>query len=267
MEIPLIKGRFFDDRDTEKATQVAIVDETFARRFWADGDAVGKRLKQGGPEANNPWVTIVGVVGDVRQYSLDAVAPRVAVYEPDSQNPDSGMYLVLRTDGNTSGVASAAKAEVQAMDPNVPLFDVKMMDKRLSESLARRRFSMLLLLVFAGVALFLATVGIYGVVSYSVTQRSHEIGVRMALGAQRQDVLRMMVVQGMKPALVGLGTGLAAAFILTRFMAGLLFGVSATDASSFAGIPLLLGAVGFMATYIPARRATRVEPMVSLHYE
>ncbi|MBV8858086.1 MAG: ABC transporter permease [Acidobacteria bacterium] len=264
MRVPLKSGRYFDERDAKDSTPVAIIDESMARTYWRGADPVGRRLKTGGDDA--PWLTIVGVVGGVKQYALDTDS-RVTVYLPHGQNPSGTMYLVARTSSDPDALAPALVREARAIEPNVAVFDVKTMEGRLSESLARRRFAMLALGLFALVALLLAAVGIYGVMSYSVAQRTREIGVRVALGASRRDVLGLVLKRGMLLALVGIGAGLAGAFALTRLMASLLFGVSAADPVTYAAIALLLGTAALLACYVPARRATKVDPMVALRYE
>jgi ABC-type antimicrobial peptide transport system permease subunit len=223
-------------------------------------------LKFGGPNSGAPWMTVVGVVANVKQYALDTDS-RVTLYTPHLQSPDHTMYVVARTKNDPLGVAAAVTREARAMDPNSPVFDVKTMDQLLSDSLARRRFSMLALGLFALVAMTLAAVGIYGVISYAVAQRTREIGVRVALGAQSRDVLALVLKQGMSMALVGVGLGLVAAFALTRVMSGLLFGVNATDALTFVVVPLSLTAVALVACLVPARRAAKVDPMIALRYE
>jgi predicted permease len=265
MKIPLVKGRFFDEHDTKDSEKVIVIDENMARTYWPDADPIGKRLKLGGPSSTQPWLTVVGVVGNVKQYALDTDS-RVALYAPLSQDPESNMYLVART-SDPAGTAAAVTKEVHALDPNIPVYEVKTVEQLLSDSLARRRFAVVALGLFALVAMILAAVGIYGVISYSVTQRTREIGIRMALGAERGDVLRLIVRQGMLLALVGLGLGLAGALGVTRLMESLLFGVGATDPLTFIGIAILLGSVALVACYIPARRAAKVDPMVALRYE
>ena len=266
MKTPLIRGRFFTEQDTPESPKVAIIDENMASTYWPGVDPVGKRLKWGRVESDSPWLTVVGVVARVKQYALDTDS-RVAFYTPHQQSPYGGMYVVVRTATDPLSVAAAISREARAMDPNVPIYDVKSMEQRLTESLARRRFAMLALGVFAVVAMILAAVGIYGVMSYSVTQRTREIGIRMALGAPTQGVLKLIVGQGMLLAGVGVGIGLAGAVATTRLMASLLYGTSPTDPVTFAAIGALLASVALLACYIPARRATKVDPMVALRYE
>ena len=266
MKIPLIAGRFFSEQDTPDSLKVAIVDENLARTYWPGDDPLGKRLKAGSPDSKNPWLTVVGVVANVKQYALDSDS-RVSFYTPHKQSPAGTLYAIVRTSTDPRGTGASVAGVAREMDPNVPIYDVKIMAERLSESLARRRFAMLALGVFALVAMVLAAVGIYGVMSYSVTQRTREIGIRMALGAQTKGVLTLIVGQGMLMAGVGVAIGLAGALAATRVMASLLFGVTATDSVTFVGISLLLAAVAFFACYFPARRATKVDPMVALRHE
>jgi putative ABC transport system permease protein len=267
MNIPLIKGRYFDDRDVATSQPVAIIDETMQRKFWADEDPIGKRIAfQRDPQGNPIWREIVGVVGHVRHRGLEGESP-VQYYLPHRQLPNGGMFVVVRTANEPSSLASAVRGSIQAADRELPVYRVTTMDQVVADSMTQRRFAMTLLGIFAAVALVLASVGLYGVMAYSVTQRTHEIGIRMALGARTADVLRMVVGQGMVLALIGLGIGLVAALGLTRLMTTLLFGVSATDPLIFAILPLVLAGVAMAASWIPARRATRVDPMIALRYE
>jgi putative ABC transport system permease protein len=267
MEIPLLKGRAMDEHDRENAPLVALVSETMAQQLWPGQDPLGKRVKFPGSEKRpQPWRTVVGVVKDVKQYGLDR-KDNMQLYLPQAQFPASYMSLVVRTGPDPNSMAAAVKNEVQAIDKDQAVFNVTSMEQLLSNSISLRRFSMLLLLFFALVALTLASIGIYGVISYSVSQRTHEIGIRMALGARERDVLRMVLGQGMLLTLAGVGLGLLGAFALTRVMSSLLFGVTATDPATFAAVSLLISVVAFLACYIPARRATRVDPMIALRYE
>jgi predicted permease len=264
MEIPIVQGRFFNDHDTTDVPPVVLIDQKFAKRFWPHESAVGKRVKQGGPKT--PWSTIVGVVGTVKEYGLD-IDGRMVVYYPEQQAADGDLYLVARTSNDPASVASAMVREIHAIDPGVPVFEVRTMQERLHDSLARQRFSMAVLGGFAGFALLLAAVGVYGVISYMVTQGTHDIGLRMALGAERRNILGLVVRQGMTLAGIGIVAGLIGAFSLTRVMATLLFGVSATDVFTFSAVTLFLAAIALVASYVPALRATRVDPVVALHYE
>ena len=263
LKIPLIAGRLFGDQDVKESLTVAIIDEHMASTYWPGGDAVGKRLKRGGSASTAPWMTVVGIVANIKHYSLDTDT-RVTYYTPQLQTPASSMYVTVRTTGDPSRMAGAVTQEARAMDPNVPVYDVKTMDNRLSESLARRRFAMFALGLFAAVAALLAAIGIYGVMSYTVAQRTREIGIRVALGANTGDVMRLMVSQGMKLAVIGVGIGLGTAIAVTRVMSSLLFGTSTTDSTTFAVIALFLAGVALLASYIPARRATKVDPMIAL---
>jgi putative ABC transport system permease protein len=266
MGIPLLRGREFDNRDVEGATPVVIINDTFARRFFAGEDPIGKRFVYGSPDPKNPWITIVGVVGDMRRTGFDRPV-RPETFLPEAQNPDNALTIVARTATDPAGLAGALRNEVWSIDKDQSVYDIKTMHQTLSEMMSQRRFNMLLLGLFASVALTLAAVGIYGVISYSVTQRSHEIGIRIALGAQSSDVLKMVVGQGMLLAGIGVSIGLIAAFALTQLMSSLLFGVRAADPVTFALISLLLIGVALVACLVPARRATRVDPMVALRYE
>ena len=262
MEIPLCQGRYFAEHDTADMPQVAIIEERFAQRFWPRGDAIGKHLSF---EAKHAF-TIVGVVGVVKQYGLEADG-KIAVYFPQQQQPDNGMFLVVRTSTDAAGLAGAVVREIHAVDPDAAVYGIRTMQDRLYDSLARQRFATTMLGAFAAFALLLAAVGIYGVMSYLVTESTHDIGVRLALGARPGNIMRLVVRQGMELAATGILLGLAGAAALTRVMASLLFGVSATDAATFAAVAALLAAVAFAATAIPARRATRVDPMTALRVE
>ncbi|HSB12051.1 MAG TPA: ABC transporter permease [Blastocatellia bacterium] len=267
MGIPLLRGREFDDRDAIGTPRVAIINDTFAQRFFSGEDPIGKRYVYGTPGPNNDdWITIVGVVGDMRRTGFDRPV-RPETFLPQSQDPDNALTIVARTTGDPASLAGALRSEVWAIDKEQSVYDVKTMDQTLGEMLSQRRFNMLLLGIFASVALVLAAVGIYGVMSYSVTQRTHEIGIRMAMGAQTRDVLNLVVRHGLLLAAIGIATGLSASLVLTRLMATLLYGVSATDPLTFVTIPLVLAGVALGACFVPARRATQVDPMIALRYE
>ncbi len=267
MGIPLVKGRFFNEHDTKSAQKIAVVDESFAARYWPGEDPVGKRIKRGDASSEAPWMMVVGVVGNVKQYALDKDSPRVALYTPHAQEPSSTMYLVARAASDPSQVVGAINAEIRAMDASLPVYNVALMSERLSRSLAERRFSMLLLGLFAALALALAGVGIYGVMNYSVAQRTHEIGIRMALGAKASDVLKLVIGYAMMMTAFGVVVGVAGSVLLTRFMSSLLYGVSSYDPLTVTLVAFLLVAVAFVSSYIPARKAAQVDPMEALRYE
>ena len=266
MGIPLRRGRFFNEQDDASKPRVVLVDEYMAEQVWSGQDPIGKRIHIVELKSDDPWQTVVGVVGRVKQDTLDS-DPRIAFYLPQTQYPTRAMTVALRSGNDPSGVLSAVKNELRKLDADLPMYYIRTMQQRVDESLARRRFSMLLLAVFAGVALALATIGIYGVMAYLVNQGTREIGIRVALGATRRNIVSLVVRQGMALALSGVAIGLAGAFLLTRLIRSLLFGVQATDPVTFVGIALLLGLVALLASYIPARRASRVDPLVALRYE
>lgn len=265
--VPLIQGRGFNAADKQGAPGVVIINQTLAERYFADESPIGKRLKVGG--ANRPrnrWNEIVGVVGDVKYSGLDA-KPEPAYYMPLEQNVWGAAYLVVRTSLSPASLTPAIREQIWQLDKDIPIANLATMDQLLSNSVAQPRFRTLLLGIFAALALVLASIGIYGVISYSVTQRTHEIGIRMALGAQARDVSALVVRQAMALALIGVSIGLAGAFWLTRLLEGLLFEVSTTDQATFAGVSALLVTVALLACWIPARRASRVDPMVALRCE
>jgi putative ABC transport system permease protein len=269
MGIPIIKGRDFDDNDRHGSVPVIIVTETFARQYFPNEDPIGKRIHPGVSSIDDEESTmreIVGVVGDVRNRGLNT-EPRAAYYVPQTQIPFSQMVMVVKTNSEPRNFIPAATKDVAAMDPDLPLFGVKTMEEYLAASVAAPRFNTTLLSIFAGVALVLTIVGLYGVMSYSVAQRTNEIGIRMALGAQGRDVLMMIVKQGSKLILIGLAIGLFGAFVVTRLVASLLFGVTAKDPVTFAVVAMLLGIVALLACYVPAWRATKVDPMEALRCE
>ena len=279
MGIPLLDGRSFSERDRSDSRRVTIINESMARRFWPDENPVGKRLALSVealtfPAPNRPPVfdipsamrEIVGVVKDVRHYGLTS-APQPEMYIPYLQGSIREMSLVVRTDGETASLSRSLQREVLAIDPGQPLSQIRTMPQLLDDSVAKPRFNLFLLGLFAALALSLAAVGIYGVISYSVAQRTHEIGLRMALGAGAKDVVRLVVGHAMILSFTGVGMGLLGAFAVTRVMSGLLYGVSATDPAIFAVIPLLLTGEALGASLIPARRAARVDPMVALRHD
>jgi predicted permease len=266
MEIPLRSGRFFNEQDNPTSPKVVIVDEYMARQLWPDQNPIGQRIHYGGVSDNEPWETVVGVVGRVKQYTLDADS-RIALYRPQTQYPTGTMNVVLRTGTDPAALTSAVKQTIRALDSDLPLYNVRTMEQRMEESLARRRFAMLLLALFACVALALATIGTYGVMAYLVNQGTREIGIRMALGATQMGIVRLVVWKGMALALSGVAVGLAGAFALSRLMRSLLFGVSPADPLTFVAISLLLALVTLLASYVQAHRAAHIDPIVSLRYE
>jgi putative ABC transport system permease protein len=266
MKIPIVRGRYFDDRDTLDSQPVAIIDESMQRKYWPNEDPVGKRITFQGGQNNPIWREIVGIVGHVKHKGLEGES-RVQYYIPHSQVQNSSMNLVVRASVEPSSLTGAVRGAIREMDKDLPVFRVRTMEQYVSDSTAQRRFALTLVAIFAAVALALAAVGLYGVLSYSITQRSHEIGIRMALGAQVRDVLRLVVGQGMTLALAGVLLGGVAAFMLTGLMANLLFDVKAKDPLTFAMIAVLLTLVALLACLVPARRATRVDPIESLRYE
>ena len=282
MRIPLLKGRFFSNADARialplirwfeqqpypehfnesQAVPAVIINETMARTYWPNEDPLGRRMRI----IFSPWLTVVGVVGDVRHSGLNT-PPNPEVYLSQLQEPNSSMAVMMRTAGDPLQLGAAVREQVKAVDKDQPL-TLTTMDQIFSDSVAGQRFNTLLLGIFASVALVLAMIGVFGVINYSVAQRTHEIGIRMALGAQRRDVFRLIVGEGLALTLVGVGLGSAGAFALTRLITGLLYGVSPTDPTTFVVVAISLSAVALLACYIPARRATRVDPLVALRYE
>jgi putative ABC transport system permease protein len=265
MRVPLLRGRVFNESDTPAAQPVIVVSEAMAKRFWPGQDPLGRHLTTTfDPGAS---LEVVGVVGNVRDRGLANLSPVATMYLPIFQLSNTVLSLVVRTTVDPGSITSAVRNTVHQIDPDQPLQDVMSMDQIIDGSLSERRFSMTLLAVFAGLALLLATVGIYGVIAYSVSRRTHEVGIRMALGAEKTDVLKMVIGQGLKLALIGVAIGVAGALALTRFLSSLLYGVEPTDPVTFIAVSLLLVAVALLACYIPARRAANVDPMVALRYE
>jgi putative ABC transport system permease protein len=267
MEIPLVKGRAITEQDTMDSAKSALINNTMAAQLWPNEDPIGKRIKFPGSEKSpQPWRTVVGVVKDVSQYALDQKPP-MQIYVPHAQFPTGFSTIVVKTESEPMAMTGAIRREILAIDKDQAVFNVTTLEQLMGDSIAIRRFFMFLLLVFAALALTLAAVGIYGVMSYVAAQRTHEIGIRMALGAQANDVLKLIIGNGMVLALIGVAAGLAGSFALTRLMAGLLFGVSATDAATFLVVSVGLIVVALFACYIPARRATKVDPLEALRYE
>jgi len=263
----LLAGRNFADTDRLDAPPVVIINETFARRYFPNQNAIGRRLKIGGPERpNNQWMQIVGVSGDVKYGGLET-APEPAFYQPYQQIPWNNSYLVLRARSDPRQLASAVRNAAWSIDKELPVANLKTMEELLSESVARPRFRTFAFLVLGLLALVLAVTGIYAVMSYLVTQRTREFGIRVALGAQRSSVLRLVIRQGMSLALIGVVIGLIAAWALMRLMTRLLYGIESRDPLTFASITILLLAVALVACWLPAHRATKVDPLKALRYE
>jgi putative ABC transport system permease protein len=263
--IPFVRGRTFTDREVTQQSRVVIISEALARQYFPNGDAIGKRLTINMKQQNDPC-EIVGVVADVKWKGLD-LRSLPMIYWPLAELPYSAMTLVIRTSGDPVTMGSAIQREVRALDKDQPISDIRTMKERLAESLSRSRFLTTLLSIFAAVAFLLASVGIYGVISYSVTQRTREIGIRIALGARGRNVLGMVLKRGLFLAGSGVIIGLIGSIALTRLLASLLFGVSATDPAMFILVAVLLTVLALLATYIPARRATGIDPMVAFRYE
>ena len=284
MNIPVLRGRVFTDRDDRShlagrdlsklnenqraamGLNKIVIDEDFAKKYWPNEDAVGKRVRLG-READAQVLEVLGVVGRVKMESLNQNSDRVQGYFAYNQMPASGMTVIIKGASDPNLLISSVRGVVKSIDQDQPIYSPRTMDEIRAESVAPERLNLTLLSLFAGIALVLAIVGIYGVMSYSVTQRTHEIGIRMAIGARPLDVFKMIIGNGMKLALLGVAIGLAGAFVLTRFMATMLFGVAPTDAMTFGGISVLLITVALLACYLPGRRATKVEPTISLRYE
>lgn len=267
MDISLLNGRVLADQDTAESAKVALINQTMANQLWANQDPLGKRIRFTGSATDpGPWRTVVGVVSDVSQYGLDQKPP-MQIYLPHSQFPTSFITIVVKTESDPTAMTNAVRREILAVDKDQAVFKVTTLEQLLGESIAKRKFFMLLLMIFAVLALTLAAIGIYGVMSYVAAQRTHEIGIRMALGAQGKDVLKLIIGNGMSLALIGVALGLVGAFALTRVMAGILFGVTTTDALTYTSVSAGLIAVALLACYMPARRAAKIEPLVALRYE
>jgi predicted permease len=262
--IPLLRGRLFSDLDNDRAPQVAAINEAMARTYWPNEDPLGKRIKLG--SAKPPWLTVVGVIADARTESLaEASVPQI--YLSLYQTPAKDLAIFLRGQLDPAAIPAEVREQIQSVDPEVPVFGAQTLDDALSTSLSERRFSMEMVALFALTALLLAGLGIYGTISYLVSERTHEIGIRLALGAQRAKILEIVLREGLGLAMGGAAVGLVSALIASHLMAGLLYGVSPTDPLTFVGVTLLLTAVALAACYIPAMRAMRVDPLVALRYE
>ena len=266
MRIPLVRGRFFNVDDHAKNPRVVIIDARMADELWPGADPIGRRLKFGDAESSSPWETVVGVVGRVKQYGLDSDA-RIALYRPQTQSAARSMYVVLRTEGDPNALGPAIRNVIRGVDSDVPIAQMQTMDARVDRSLARRRFSMTLLTLFAASAVALAVIGIYGVMAFLVSQGTRELGIRIALGATPAGILTLVLLQGVVVAAAGVAAGLAGAFALTRLMAGLLFGVEPHDPATFVAIAIGLMGVALLACAVPARRAARTNAITALRAE
>jgi putative ABC transport system permease protein len=270
MGMKRVRGRFFTEADNENAPLVAVINETMAKRYWPNEEALGKRFHLGTNE--RPWITIVGIVGQVRHNAVTET-PRAEMYVPHAQwsaagaSAPRGMTLVIRTSGDPLAALSYVRTTVRSLDPNLPLADIRTLERVADDSLSQARFTTMLLALFAALALTLATIGIYGVISLLVTRRRQEIGIRIALGARPSSILSMVVRRGMALAALGVGLGLVAALLLTRVLTSLLYGVTRFDVMTFAVVPALLAAVALVACLIPAGRAATVNPVVALREE
>jgi putative ABC transport system permease protein len=284
MNIPLLRGRYFTEHDDRSfvankdlsklnegeqliaGTNVIIIDEQFAKRYWPNEDAVGKRIRFG-TDDGAPLLEVVGVVGRVKMEGLDDDSNRVQGYFSFSQVSFQAMAVIIKGQNDPNQLVASARNQVKSLDPDQPIYNIRTMDQIRGESIAPQRLNLTLLSIFAGIAFVLAIVGIYGVMSYAVTQRTQEIGIRMAIGAQPRDVFRMILGQGMMLTIIGMAVGLLGAFALTRLMTTMLFSVKPTDPITFSAVALLLLLIALIACYIPGRRATKVDPVNSLRYE
>jgi putative ABC transport system permease protein len=271
LRTPLVRGRVFTEADDVKGQPVVLINEALAGQFWQDGDPVGQTIiyklsKNRLAKRQDVSATIVGVVADIRSDGFDVASPP-RVYTPVFQNATYATVIYVRTGLDSATLAESVRRAVQAVDPSVPVFHVRSMDEAVAKSLAERRFVLQLLGVFASIALLLAAIGIYGVMAYTFSQRTREIGIRMTFGAQRGDILRLALGEGALLVVFGIATGLAGALVLTRFLQSMLFNVETTDPITFSAIALLLGGVALLACFVPALRATRVAPLVALRYE
>jgi len=266
IETPLKRGRFFTEADDRKAPQVVVIDEALAARYFNNRDPLGVRIKRGGPASEAPWMTIVGIVGNIKSDGFDQ-PDQPHLYHPIFQNPAYAMAIYVRTDVTPSTVMQSLREQVRSLDRDLPVFGETTMTQVAAESVSRRRFAMQVVGLFGVLALLLAAVGIYGVIAYSVTQRTREIGIRVALGASKSAIMRWVLKQGMMLTIAGVVIGLVGAYALTRLLRSLLFGVGPTDVLTFGALAALLTLVALLACYVPARRATKVDPLVALRYE
>jgi putative ABC transport system permease protein len=266
--VPLLRGRDFTDDDNERTALVGMVNARLAREFWPNDDPIGKRFMFGRPAPNNPpkWIAVVGVTGDTKLYGL-ANPSRLEVYVPYRQRTEGEMNLLVRSAIDPSSLTAEIRGAVASIDKDQPISGIATMQQLVSDSVATQRTTLILLGLFSGLALVLAVIGVYGVISYSVAHRTHEMGIRMALGAERREVLKLIIGHSLRLSLMGIALGIAGALALTHFLASLLYSVKPTDLLTFAVASLSLTCVALVASYIPARRATKADPMVALRYE
>jgi putative ABC transport system permease protein len=264
LAIPLLRGRLFNDSDNDNTPQVALINQAMAQSYWPNEDPLGKRFKAA--RADAPWITVVGVIANARTQSL-AQADLPQIYLDLYQTGAKRLAILLRGHLRAAAIADAVREQVQSLDPTLPVSGAQTLNETVSASLAQRRFLMEIVALFALTALLLAGLGIYGVISYIVSERTHEIGIRLALGAERRNILQMVLREGLWLAITGAAVGLVGALIVSHLMAGLLYEVRPTDPPTFAGVAILLMGVALLACYVPARRAMRVDPIVALRYE
>jgi putative ABC transport system permease protein len=266
LRVPLLKGRSFNEQDTQGSTRVTIINETMARRFWPGEEPLGKRFKLGAAQSDSPWLTVIGIAGDMRRQSLER-EPIAQLFRPYLQSSERRLILLIRTSGEPTQLVPHVRNEIRAIDKTVLVNGISTLESMIARNGSQRRFQTWLLTLFSALALALAAVGIYGLIHQSVALRTREIGTRLALGAQPRDVLRLIIGQGLRLALCGAGIGLLAAFGLTRVLTGLLFGVTPIDPTTFIAAPLVLMLVAFLACYLPARRASKIDPILALRHE
>jgi predicted permease len=269
MQIRLLRGRLFNEHDTRETPRVVVIDDAMAQTLWPNEDPLNKRIRRGGmdADANAPWLTVVGVVDRIKQYTLDETDSRIAMYHPHTQTAGRALNVVLRTGADPAAASTAAVAAVRAIDPDLPVYNVRTMQSRVDESFARRRFLTWLLTMFAGLAVTLAGIGVYGVMSYLISQGTRDIGVRVALGATGTQITGMVMRQGLTIVALGLAIGVGGALLLSGVLRSLLFGVVATDAITYVAVSVVLMAMALLGVYIPARRAAAVDPVTALRSE
>jgi putative ABC transport system permease protein len=266
MRIPLREGRMLGERDAAESLPAAVVSERMARRYWPGQSALGRRIKAGAADSDNPWLTVVGVVGEIQYDWLDKEPPPV-LYQSYRQAPAGWTTLAIRTHGDPMRVVAAVRSQIAKVDPDQPLAEIKTLDRVMTDSVLGLSYVAVMMTVLGVIALTLSAIGVSGLMAYAVTERTHEIGVRLALGAQRDSVMRMLVGRGMLLACIGLAIGLAGSIFIARLLSSLIFGVSATDWTTFGGVLAAMTAVALAASYIPARRAARLDPTIALRHE